>query len=157
MTERKTHHSTFVIERSYPAAPSRVFRAFADRETKARWFVGPDEWQSSDHTLDFRIGGTEHVSGGPPGGPVHHYDAVYQDIVPDERIITTYVMHMDTTRISVSVATLEFKPSGSGTRLVITEQGAYLDGFDKPEERERGTKELLDNLGKSLEGEAVKA
>jgi hypothetical protein len=60
-------------------------------------------------------------------------------------------MHIDGKRISVSVATIEFIPSEKGTNLKITEQGAYLDGFDKPEMREEGTKQLVEQLVKSLE------
>ncbi|MCW2644988.1 MAG: hypothetical protein QOF87_4166 [Pseudonocardiales bacterium] len=150
MTARSVTHGTFAIERSYDASPQRVFAAWSDSKAKAQWFVGPDDWESSDHALDFRVGGLEHVSGGSPDGPKFSYDARYQDIVPDERIVTTYEMHMDDVRISVSVATVEFRPEGSGTRLVLTEQGAFLDGYDTPAQREHGTGELLDALGKAL-------
>jgi uncharacterized protein YndB with AHSA1/START domain len=151
MTARSVRHASFTIERTYPAARERVFKAFADPRSKAKWFVGPDNWDKSNHQLDFRVGGKETVSGGPPGGPVHHYSCTYQDIVPNERIVTTYEMHLDTTRISVSLATVEFTAAWSGTRLVLTEQGAFLDGFDKPEQREEGTRGLLDQLGTALE------
>ncbi len=150
MSDRSVTHATFVVERSYDASPSRVFAAWATPEAKARWFVGPDEWESSDHQLDFRVGGREHVSGGPAGGPVHSFDAVYHDIVPDRRIVTTYEMHSDETRTSVSVATVELTPEGGGTRLTYTEQGAFLDGHDRPEWREQGCSDLLDALGTEL-------
>lgn len=150
MTKRSVTHATFTLERTYDASPVRAFAAWATPEAKARWFVGPDEWQKSDHQLDFREGGRESVSGGPPGGPIHRYDAIYQDIVPNERIIYGYDMHLDDKRISVSLATVEFKPSGKSTRLTFTEQGAFLDGFDDPALRERGTIDLLDNLGKEI-------
>ena len=151
MTERSVRHAKFTIERIYPAARERVFKAFADPRSKAKWFVGPDNWDKSNHQLDFRVGGKETVSGGPPGGPVHYYNATYQDIVPNERIVTTYEMHLDKARISVSLATVEFKAAGSGTKLILTEQGAFLDGFDKPELREEGTRGQLDQLGTALE------
>ena len=150
MTERSTRHATFVIERDYAAAPARVFAAWADAKSKARWFVGPDAWQKSDHTLDFRVGGRESVSGGPPGGPVHRYDAVYHDIVPDRRIILGYDMYLDDRRISVSLATIVLEAVGRGTTLVYTEQGVFLDGFDDPAGREHGTRVLLDNLDTAL-------
>ncbi|MEO6878137.1 MAG: SRPBCC family protein, partial [Gemmatimonadaceae bacterium] len=130
MTNRSLHHDTFVIERSYKYSPERVYAAWADQGSKARWFVGPDNWEKSNHKLDFRVGGKESVSGGPPGGPVHYYYATYQDIVPNERIVTTYHMLMGDQRISVSVATVEFRPTAGGTTLVMTEQGVFLDGYD---------------------------
>jgi uncharacterized protein YndB with AHSA1/START domain len=127
-----------------------VFAAWATPAAKGKWFVGPDEWEKSNHELDFRVGGRERVSGGPKGGPVHAYDACYQDIVPNERIISTYDMHLDDKRISVSLATIEFKPARGGTRLIYTEQGAFLDGYDDPAGREHGTRALLDNLDAAL-------
>jgi hypothetical protein len=41
-------------------------------------------------------------------------------------------MLMDRTRISSSLVTIEFESAGSGTRLTLTEQGAFLDGHEPP-------------------------
>jgi uncharacterized protein YndB with AHSA1/START domain len=157
MTERSVTHATFVLERTYDAAPARVFNAFADPAAKARWFAGPEEWGPEESQMDFRVGGREVSRGGPPGGPVHTFEALYHDIVPNERIISTYEMYMDDTRISVSVATTELEPAGIGTRLRYTEQGAFLDGYDSAASREEGTRQLLDALGASLEREPAAA
>ena len=148
--QRSVSHATFVIERAYRAAPAKVFAAFADPKSKAQWFVGPENWDKSDHKLDFRVGGTESVSGGPLGGVVHYYNATIWDIVEGERIVTSYEMHLDKTRISVSVATTEIKSSGAGSKLFYTEQGAFLDGYDDAGQRERGTQELFDQLERHL-------
>jgi len=150
MSKRSVTHATFVIERVYPVPPASVFRAFADLAAKRTWFGGPPDWERSGHEMDFRVGGREIESGGPPEGPVHVFNALYQDIVEDQRIVYTYDMQLDDTRISVSLATIELRPEGQGTRLVLTEQGAFLDGFDNVAGREQGTRDLLDNLGKAL-------
>ncbi len=157
MSERSTHHVTFVIERTYAASPARVFNAWAEPAAKARWFVGPDEWESGEYELDFRVGGRERISGGPPGGPVHTFDARYQDIVPARRIVYTYDMRLYETRISVSLATVEFRPTGAGTRLIFTEQAVFLDGADTSAAREQGMRELLRNLDTELRREPVGA
>src|SRR5258708_32475490 len=122
MTKRSVTHATFLIERRYDVPPSVVFAAWATPEAKRRWFVGPDEWEKSDHELDFRVGGRERVSGGPPGGPVHSYDAHYQDIVPDQRIVYSYDMHLDTMRISVSLATVEVQLAGNRHDMIVPRQ-----------------------------------
>jgi uncharacterized protein YndB with AHSA1/START domain len=154
MSERSVTHGTFVLERTYDASPARVFAAWANPAAKARWFGSPDEG-GAKYELDFRVGGREVNRGGPPGGPVYTYDAHYQDIVPNLRIIYTYDMHLNQTRISVSLATVEFKPAGAGTRLILTEYGAFLDGHDTPAQREHGTGELLDALGVELRRDSV--
>src|SRR5688572_29708265 len=132
---RNVVHNTFSLERVYPATPARVFAAFATLEAKSAWFGAPEEWGPDEQTLDFRVGGHETSVGGPKGGPVHAMMAIYQDIVPNQRIVYTYDILIDGTRISVSLATLELLPEGKGTRLILTEQGVYLDGHDTPEER----------------------
>jgi uncharacterized protein YndB with AHSA1/START domain len=154
MSKRSVEHATFVIERTYDASPARVFAAWADPAAKARWF-GPDE--SGEYELDFRIDGREINRGNGPDGEVYTYDARYRDIVPDERIVYAYDMYRDETRISVSLATVVFEAHGEGTRLVFTEQGAFLDGQDKPEYREDGTGQLLESLAAELERERAKA
>jgi uncharacterized protein YndB with AHSA1/START domain len=149
MSERSAVHDTFVIERTYDAAPARVFSAWAEPEAKARWF-GPKVLTNGGHELDFRVGGEEHLRVITPDGTTYLYDSRYEDIVGDERIVYAYDMHKDDARISVSLATVEFEPQGSGTKLTLTEQGVFLDGHDTPAEREHGTRELLDNLGVEL-------
>ena len=100
--------------------------------------------------LDFRVGGREHVHGRFGNGETTAFDATYYDIVPEQRIIYVYDMRHNDVHLSISLATIEFKPEGKGTRLTITEQGAFFDGYDNVVKREAGTQELLDSLGRSL-------
>jgi uncharacterized protein YndB with AHSA1/START domain len=144
MTERSTHHATF--ERRHDASPARVFAAWAEPTAKAGWFACHDDWISGGYELDFRVGGRERLSIGAKDGPVHAHDARYHDIVPEQRIVYSYDMHLDDRRISVSLATVELEPAGGGTRLTFTEQAVFLDGYDDVADREHGTRELLDSL-----------
>jgi uncharacterized protein YndB with AHSA1/START domain len=149
-------HETFSIERSYPAAPSRVFAAFASKEAKDAWGDDPGvesaQGEAAVTEFDFRPGGRERF-GSKYDGKTYRYDALYYDIVPDQRIVYSYEMYADDVRISVSVATIEFAKSGDSTALTWTEQGAYLDGIDgakAPALRKGGTAEILDGLARYL-------
>jgi uncharacterized protein YndB with AHSA1/START domain len=143
-------HETFVIERTYPAPVAQVFRAWSEPELKARWFAGSADALGAGYELDFRVGGHETNRGGPPGGAIYTYDSEFRDIVADQRIVYTYEMHADEDRISVSVATVEFRPQGDATQLILTEQGVFLDGHDTSAQREEGTRSMLDSLAAVL-------
>jgi uncharacterized protein YndB with AHSA1/START domain len=156
MTTRSVTHASFTIERTYDAPPARVFRAFADPAAKALWFGGPGE-TGAERTMDFRVGGRETSRGDLPDGHAYAFDCLYQDIVPDERIVYSYTMDFDGVRISASLAVVEIAPTGAGTRLTVTEHGAYLDGRDNARQREHGTNALLDALGDSLQREPAVA
>ncbi|WP_426128006.1 SRPBCC family protein [Pararhizobium sp. PWRC1-1] len=150
MAPHSVTHATFTIVRHYDASPDRVFAAWAQKDRKAPSYASHAGWRSQDFTLDFRIGGREHLSIAAPDGVVHTFDGQYQDIVPNERIIYSYDMHLDRTRISVSLTTVELKADGTGTKLIFTEQDAFLDGHDTARQRETGTRSLLDSLAAFL-------
>ena len=57
--QRKTTHGSFTLERTYPASPARLFRAFADPKAKAKWFAAPDGNVEEKGEFDFRVDGRE--------------------------------------------------------------------------------------------------
>src|SRR5713101_2707741 len=151
MGEQSVIHSTFVIERSYPATPERVFGAFADPAKKRRWFVEGDDHEVEHFEMDFRVGGRERArfrgkEGTPLKGIACTNDASYQDIVPNRRVVLASTMTVSEKCISASLVTAEFLPSEEGTDLILTHQGAFFEGADGPEMREEGWRKLLERL-----------
>ncbi len=146
MTERSVVHSTFTLERTYPEPLSEVFRAWAEPQIKIRWFAG----NSADYELDFRPGGIER-NGAIHDGKRITWESLYREILADKRIVYTSVLCEDGTVATVSLATVELSAEDSGTRLVLVESGAYLDGREQPAWREQGTGDWLDALGRHLE------
>ena len=118
--------------------------------------VRPGRCGKGEHSLEFAVGGREHLSVTSSEGALYTFEASYRDIVPGERIVYSYEMYRDEQRISVSLATVELAREGEGTRLTFTEQGVFLDALDTPAEREHGTKPLLESLAAHLEREAVR-
>lgn len=115
-------HATFTLERHYPPAPERVFAAWADPAAKARWFADAGSDSGSDTGT-----GTEHHLDFRAGGR----ETVLHPAVDGE-------------------PALRFDAAGDGTRLVLTEQGTFLDGEEPPDWREKGTRDWLDALDAEL-------
>ncbi|GAA4590667.1 SRPBCC family protein [Planotetraspora phitsanulokensis] len=138
-------HATFTLERTYQAAPARVFAAWADPAAKARWFSTP----TGEHELDFKVCGRE-VNRASHDDRMMTFESWYQDIVTDRRIVYTSTLYGETELATVSLTSVEFAPADGGTLLTLTEQGTFLDGREDPDWRRQGTSEWLDALGADL-------
>ena len=149
-------HDTFVLERTYPKSPEKVFAAFADPAKKRRWYA-EGEHAAERFDLDFRVGGVERQlfrlgENTPfPGTPITT-EGRHEDIVPDRRIVISSTMSLGERRISTALATVELVPEDGGTRLVFTHQAVFYEGADGPEMRKGGWEKLLAQLGAWLEG-----
>ena len=149
MTERSIAHGSFTVKRTYPVPPARVFAAFADPSIKGKWFGDPEK-ESVAEIFEFKVGGLERRAGEVGGDTRYAMELRYYDIVPDQRIVYAYDVEINGVRHSVSVATVEFRPSGTGTAVSVTEHGAFLDGHENPPDRQGGTEFTLDRLGALL-------
>ena len=154
---RSIKHASFVIERVFNYDPAALFRAWTDPTAKARWFNGPqDKWTEQVREMDVRVGGRERCIGKFADGSESRFEALYFDIVPERRLVYTYDMYFQGKKISVSLASVEFvvlgKEDGKTTKLIVTEQHAFLDGYEDAGNRERGTLGLIDNLAVALAG-----
>jgi uncharacterized protein YndB with AHSA1/START domain len=134
-------HSTFTLERRYPASVQQVFEAWANPQARKRWMA-----QGAEHSQDFAVGGLETVHGFDGQGRSLTYRAQYAEIATNERIITTSTLHTGDRLSTVSVTSVEFRAEDAGTLLVLTEHGIYLAGQEQPAWREHGTAEQLDAL-----------
>lgn len=143
-------HGSFTIERRLEFPPAKVFQAWADPGAKERWFAPPPEVKTDRREQNFRVGGRDRLKSSWPDGRVSEFSAEYWDIVANERIVYAYEMHLNGKKISVSLATVQFLAEGKATRMIVTEQGVFLDGYDDSGSRERGTNQLMDQLAASL-------
>jgi uncharacterized protein YndB with AHSA1/START domain len=141
-------HDTFTLDRSYDASVAEVWRAYTDPELRQKWFHAPAGWEVLERTLRFAVGSGEVYSGRMPNGTETKFVSTYHVIIPQQRIILAYDMHVGGAMMSVSLATMELEAAGKQTHLRYTEQGAFFDGNpDAPAGRKKGTSWHLDNLG----------
>jgi uncharacterized protein YndB with AHSA1/START domain len=143
-------HNTFVIERNYPQPPAGVFAAFSQPARKRRWYV-ESEHEIREFEMEFRVGGNERFrycfkEGHPIAGSEIANESTYHDIVPEQRIVMTSRMSLNGKPITVMLSTFEFRPSGTGTELVLTHQGTYIEWPDGAHMIEEGWRGLLGRL-----------
>ena len=151
MPERSVTHATFVVERVYPATPARVFAAGPMRGQRRAGSGRRKKGSTNTPSTSVSAAANGARAATPNGGRP----------IPMRRITSTSCRANGSSppmrctsmarAFSVSLGTVELKPEGKGTRLKYTEQGAFLDGFDQPELREKGTADLLDALGRDID------
>jgi uncharacterized protein YndB with AHSA1/START domain len=157
MTEQATQatvHNTFVVERNYPRQPEKVFAAFAQPERKRRWYAEGNH-EIEEFAMDFRVGGSDRFryrfkEGHQIAGSEITNESHYEDIVEGKRIVMATKMSLNGKTTVVTLVTLEFVASETGTNLILTHQGAFLDWAGGPEMIEAGWRGLLNRLEKYL-------
>jgi uncharacterized protein YndB with AHSA1/START domain len=155
MKEQSITHHTFTMERHYPVPPAKVFDAFSNSEKKKRWFGEGRTHDLERFEMDFREGGREIVfyrfgDKTPFPGVELTNDSVFQNIVPDSRIMMASVMTMGGRCISTSLMTFEFLEANGGADLIFTHHGAFLEGSGGPEMREIGWQTLFEQLKEEI-------
>ena len=151
MTNPATIHDTFIIERRYAKPVATVFAALGDPALKRLWYAQTAE----TFDMDFREGGREYTlsylgADTPFPGTAMVSDAVYQDIVPDRRIVLAQTMSLGGRHISSALLTFELLAEDGGTTLICTHQAAFYEGSDGPDMRKGGWNALLDRLDREL-------
>jgi uncharacterized protein YndB with AHSA1/START domain len=155
MEQQSVIHNTFVVERSYPVAPEKVFSALADPEKKRRWFAHGPSHEIEEFAMDFRVGGEERTryrfkEGTPFPDVLLSTAGAIQDIVPDRRVVIASTMTLGERRISSALVTFELLKTDRGTDLILTHQAAFYEGADGPAMRQDGWRRLLDSLAAEL-------
>ena len=103
------------INRTYPAAPEKVWRAWTDPQALKRWFGPGENATVSVAEIDLRVGGRYRIAFGAPDGETHEASGEYQEVVPNRRLVFSWAWKGTPER--VSRVTIELKPVAEGTEL----------------------------------------
>lgn len=106
------------LTRFYPVPPDKVWRAWTDTEALKRWFGPGGTDRVSLAELDVRTGGRFRIVFGGADGKAHEVTGVYQEVVPQQRLVFTWTWPR-TTPGRESLVTIEFNAAPRGTDLVF--------------------------------------
>ena len=158
MAETKVLYSTFQLQRKFSRSPEAVFAALSKPEKVKKWFADGRSHETLEFSLRFAVGGTRRFvyrlgPDTPVAGMVIINDGHFQDIVPNQRIVTATTMASGDKCLVASLVTFELLPTDGGTELQCTHQAAYFDGLGGDPEGliKGGWNGLLDRLVEVVE------
>lgn len=110
------------LHRVFAAPVEKVYKAFTDADAMASW-LPPYGFLCKVHSMDFKIGGTYHMSfTNFTTGNGHSFGGEYLDIVPNE--LLKYTDQFDDPSLpGQMITTIEFKKVLCGTELFATQEG----------------------------------
>jgi uncharacterized protein YndB with AHSA1/START domain len=139
---------SLALNRSYPVGPEKVWRAWTDPEALKRWWgPGPDEPVSLAQ-LDVRVGGRFRIVFGGPQGKDHEVQGVYKEVVPNRKLVFTWIWPR-TTPERESIVTIVFEAAGSGTELDFRHEQLFDEAVR--DGHKRGWTGALDKLEQYLQ------
>ena len=151
MEQRLATKPSLALDRHYPVAPEKVWRAWTDAEAVKRWWgPGPGEPVSLAE-LDVRVGGRFRIVFGGPDGKMHECAGVYKEVVPNRKLVFTWHWPNSTPE-RVSVVTIIFKEVNGETDLLFKHE----ELFDEKarDDHKRGWSASLDKLADFFKGAA---
>ena len=117
---------SLTIRRRFKAAPARVYAAWTEPAQIARWF-GPGKVEVVDAVFETRAGGVFKIHArSPDTGDDHHVSGVVKEAKPNEKVVYTWAWQSTPER--QSLVTVDFKPDGDGTLLVLTHEQFFDEG-----------------------------
>lgn len=103
------------LERHYPVAPEKVWRAWTEPQALSAWFGMGRAGSVTEAEVDLRVGGRWRIVNTLAGQETHDVSGEYLEVVPHRRLAFTWAWHSTPDR--VSRVSLDFVAHGSGTTL----------------------------------------
>ena len=112
-----TERPSLTLRRHYPVAAEKVWRAWTDPQALKAWF-GPEEIVSVPIAeVDLRVGGRFRVTMLAADGQTHDVSGVYQELVPNRKLVFSWAWRSTPER--ESRVTVRIEPDGNGCELVL--------------------------------------
>jgi uncharacterized protein YndB with AHSA1/START domain len=129
------------IVRRIKATPAKIWAAITRPEQMMQWW-GPDAGPTLSVVADVRPGGRFSVVFRLLKGDEHKPTGIYQEVVPERKLVFTW--DLPGTAEPKSLVTFQLEPFDGGTVLTLTHE--HLPDEDARKSHEKGWTGLLDKL-----------
>jgi uncharacterized protein YndB with AHSA1/START domain len=116
---------SLTIRRRFKASPQRVYNAWTEPAQIARWF-GPAGITVLESVFEPRAGGRLMIHSRSAEGEDHRVSGTVREAIPNRKVIYTWAWQSTPER--QSLVTVELKPDGDGTLLVLTHEQFFDEG-----------------------------
>jgi uncharacterized protein YndB with AHSA1/START domain len=135
------------LERFYPVAPEKVWRAWTDAKALGQWFRPNASFTIPVAEADVRAGGRFRILMVDARGEEFDVSGIYREVVSERRLVMTW--HWQKQPGHESLVTVDFLPLHGGTQLQLRHH-RYVD-FENQPTHEQGWNGALEKLGILLE------
>jgi uncharacterized protein YndB with AHSA1/START domain len=145
-----------IVSRVFDAPREVVWKAWTDPKQIVRWW-GPVGFQTIIHEMDFRVGGTWHLTMWGPDGKEYPNYSTFTEIVPLEKIVFSHGGGAKDMPEALFVMTWSFKSVGNKTELTVKQvykTEADRDFIAKTYGALEGAKQTLGRLQTKLDLDA---
>jgi uncharacterized protein YndB with AHSA1/START domain len=129
------------IVRRINAPPARVWAAITRPDLMMKWW-GPDAGPTLSVVADVRPGGRFSVVFRLLNGEEHNPTGIYQEVVPERKLVFTW--DLPGAQEQTSLVTFRLEPFDGGTELTLTHE--HLPDEDARHSHEQGWNGLIDKL-----------
>jgi uncharacterized protein YndB with AHSA1/START domain len=143
-------HDTILLERDLPHPAAAVFRAYADIDKRVQWSAPSDDEIVIFESHDFRVGGVDRFLCGHRDDPNFAGTTRYEHIDDRHIVFTERLVDGHDALLAVSLVTWAITPTGSGCRLVVTDQVVSVAGQGPIDGSRDGYAAILDQLARHL-------
>jgi uncharacterized protein YndB with AHSA1/START domain len=134
---------SLTLQRFFPVAPDKVWRAWTDPQALAQWFRPEASYLISIAEADVRVGGRFRILMVDGAGEKFDLAGVYREVVPGRKLVMTWGWR-EKQPGHESLLTVTLSPSNQGTRLELRHDG-YVD-MENQLTHEQGWNGALDKL-----------
>jgi len=117
VTPRQETTGQVRISRNYGVTPEKVWRAWTDPQALSQWF-GHAKPETTLAEVDLRVGGRYRIAFAGSTGEMNEVSGVYQEVVPNRRLVFTWAFKSTPERVSRVSIDLTQQAGGTELRFV---------------------------------------